>query len=190
MTKSAAAAACCLAAAYPFAVYFGLEVFEPRHLAGLVVLVALCRAATVRRLCGAVDVVIIGVTASLAAGIAWSNSEALLRFYPVVVTLGLLATFGWSLWRRPSMIERFARLREPALSDAAVAYTRRVTQLWCVFFVFNAAVALYTALAASRATWALYNGFLSYVLVGTLFAIEWLVRRRVLHRVELASGRG
>ena len=32
------------------------------------------------------------------------------------------------------MIERFARIREPNLSMQAVSYTRRVTQVWCVFF--------------------------------------------------------
>jgi len=60
-----------------------------------------------------------------------------------------------------------------------VAYTRRVTQVWCGFFVLNGSVALVTALWASDATWALYNGLISYCLMGCLFAGEWLVRRKV-----------
>jgi len=58
----------------------------------------------------------------------------------------------------PSMIERLARLREPRLPQAAIAYTRRVTQVWCVFFAINGAIALVTAIWASDQVWALYNG--------------------------------
>ncbi len=57
-------------------------------------------------------------------------------------------------------------------------YTRRVTQVWCGFFVLNGGLALCTALWASDAGWALYNGLVAYVLMGLLFAGEWLVRRR------------
>ena len=65
-----------------------------------------------------------------------------------------------------------------------VAYTRRVTQVWCGFFVRQRRRSRSaTALWASEAVWALYNGVLSYVLMGLLFAGEWLVRRRVRARI-------
>jgi uncharacterized membrane protein len=188
--KAAAVAGGCLAFAYPFAVYFGLGAFEPRHLAFVLVLAALGRVAAARRYFGRADVAIVAVTAILAGAIAWSNSELMLRFYPVVISGGLLAAFAQTLLRPPSMIERFARLSEPDLGAAGVAYTRRVTQAWCVFFAANGAIALYTAVAASRETWLLYNGFISYLLVGAMYGGEWLIRRRVLNRVELAESRG
>ena len=75
------------------------------------------------------------------------------------------------------MIERFARLGEADLPPAAIGYTRRVTQIWCVFFVGNGALAIYTALYASRDDWALYNGCIAYLLMGALFGGEWLFRR-------------
>jgi uncharacterized membrane protein len=188
--KAVAIAGGCLAVAYPFAVYFGLDAFEPRHLAFVIVLAALGRVASARRYFGRSDLAIVAVTAVLAGAIAWSNSELLLRFYPVVISLGLLAAFGHTLRRPPSMIERFARLREPHVGAAGIAYTRRVTQVWCVFFAMNASIALYTAVAASRETWLLYNGFISYLLLGVLYAGEWLVRRRMLNRLELGESRG
>lgn len=77
------------------------------------------------------------------------------------------------------MIERFARLRHPDLPEAGVHYTRQVTQVWCGFFFVNALVAAWTAVAVSREAWALYNGLIAYVLMGTLFAGEWLVRQRL-----------
>ena len=188
--KAAAIAGGVLAAAYPFAVYFGLDAIEPRTLALVVAIAAGLRVLQVKRIFGAAEVATLGATALLAAAIAWSNSEDLLELYPVVVSLGLLASFGLTLKRGPSMIERFARLREPDLGPAGVLYTRRVTMVWCAFFAINAAIAAWTALAASREAWLLYNGFVSYCLVGALFAGEWLVRKRVLVRLALAESRG
>jgi uncharacterized membrane protein len=80
------------------------------------------------------------------------------------------------------MIERMARLSDPALPAYAIAYTRRVTQVWCGFFVMNGTLALLTAVWASAAIWSLYNGVLAYVLMGCLFAGEYLVRIVVRRR--------
>ena len=57
---------------------------------------------------------------------------------------------------------------EPDFPPAAVVYTRRVTQVWCGFFVVNGLIAVATALWASTAVWTLYNGLLSYVAMGVL----------------------
>jgi uncharacterized membrane protein len=51
-----------------------------------------------------------------------------------------------------------------------------------VFLGINGALAVYTAFYASREIWALYNGFVAYLLMGALFAGEWLVRRHVIAR--------
>jgi uncharacterized membrane protein len=91
----------------------------------------------------------------------------------------MLAVFSTSLRFGPPLVERLARLQEPDLPPFAVAYTRRVTQVWCGFFVLNGSLALLTALYASDRVWMLYNGLLAYVMMGVLFAGEWLVRRRV-----------
>lgn len=64
-----------------------------------------------------------------------------LLYYPLAVSLALLCLFGWSLTRPMSLVERLARLQDPALPPAAIGYTRRVTQVWCGFFVINGALA-------------------------------------------------
>ncbi len=109
---------------------------------------------------------------------AWNGALAM-RLYPVFMTGAILIAFASTLVNPPSMIERFARLAEPDLPDSGVAYTRKVTMVWCVFLALNLCVALWTALTASLEMWALYNGFVSYVLMGLLFAGEFLVRRQV-----------
>jgi uncharacterized membrane protein len=94
------------------------------------------------------------------------------------VNVVLLIAFSTTLILPPSMIEIFARMSEPDLPLAAIAYTRRITQIWCGFFIVNGAIALATAIWASEATWSLYTGIISYVLMGALFGGEYLYRQR------------
>ncbi|MFM9799572.1 hypothetical protein ACKKBJ_10915 [Aeromonas dhakensis] len=106
-----------------------------------------------------------------------------LLYYPLAVSLCLLCLFGWSLTRPMSLVERLARLQDPALPAAAIGYTRRVTQVWCGFFVINGALAAFTIWHGDLALWSLYNGFVSYLLMGGLMGAEYLVRRRLLKRL-------
>ncbi|MCX4160849.1 MULTISPECIES: hypothetical protein [Paraburkholderia] len=128
-------------------------------------------ATSLRRLT-AIDWCVAGVLSVVSAAIVATNSEMLLRLYPSLVNLGLLVAFGATLVRGPSMIEKFARLRTPALSEHAVHHTRRVTQIWCGFFVLNGAFSAYTGLYWARDAWSLYNGAISYGLIGLLLVGE------------------
>jgi len=171
---------------YPVVIFFGLQVLEPRYVAALLALLLVLRRRhdASRFLCGTsrVEITVILCLLALVAVTTLTNSEILLRLYPAAMSFGTLVVFGSSLIHPPSMIERFARLRQPELSPAGVGYTRRVTQVWCVFLGINGALAVYTAFYASREIWALYNGFVAYLLMGALFAGEWLVRRHFIAR--------
>ena len=170
---------------YPLLVWLALGHVGPRWVALGLAALALARATFAReRFWLAVAMAV----ALLAAASAWFDGWAPLKLYPVVVNLALLVAFAASLRRGPSAIERLARLREPSLPPAAVAYTRRVTQVWCVFFAANAAISAATAVWADAAGWALYNGVVAYVAMGALMGGEWLVRRRV--RARRAGARG
>lgn len=170
--------------AYPALIYFGLTILEPRILALLLgALLLLRNRRAVTGLCSGLrrtDRLSLWLLGTLTAATFITNSETLLRLYPVAVNLGLLALFGFSLLNQPSLVERIARLRHPDLPPAGVRYTRRVTQIWSAFFAINATAAGWTAFWTDRDTWVLYNGFIAYFLIGALMAGEWLVRRRVM----------
>lgn len=168
-----------LTLAYPFVVFFSIGRFEPRWLSLILVALAVTRAIATREamwLAAAAGACVLALVSMI------GNALLPLKLYPVLVSVALLAVFASSLRFPPTVIERIARQREPELPPHAVHYTRQVTQVWCGFFVFNGTVALATALYASDAVWALYNGMLSYLLMGLLFAVEWLVRQRVRAR--------
>lgn len=170
--------------AYPLIVYLCLGRLEPRWLAVLLVALGLVRLGVGRT---ATAWAIAGAAVFLAMLTWWGNDWMPLKLYPVGVNGLMLLLFGTSLVHPPSAVERLARLREPNLPLAAVAYTRKVTQVWCVFFALNGLVALATALWASDAVWTLYNGLVSYVLMGTVAGVEWLVRRRVRGRMATST---
>ncbi|MDQ1920577.1 COG4648 family protein [Massilia pseudoviolaceinigra] len=161
---------------YPLAVWYGQGRVEPRWLAVLLVLAALARLPAMK-VSLAARWSAAGALA-LAAVTVMGNAMLPLKLYPVLVNAALLGAFAYTLTTPVSMVERFARMREPDLPPAAVAYTRTVTKVWCVFFVVNGAIALGTALWATQEVWSLYNGVIAYGLMGVLFAAEFLVRLR------------
>lgn len=171
--------------AWPFLIWFGLTSGSLWVLLPLMVLLLLLRLRQSRHKTGPMRFV---VQAVALAGIALCvasyvlKTHQLLLFYPVVVNAVMLTVFGGSLWTAMPLVERLARLREPNLPAEGVRYTRRVTQVWCLFFMVNGAVALFTVLHGDIRIWTAWNGMIAYLLMGTLMATEWLVRRRLLKR--------
>jgi len=170
---------------YPLVVYFGFHRWSPAWVALVLAALLLLRAL------GSRDLVWLAATggALVLAAAGLGGSWAPLKLYPVMVNAVLLAVFGLSLWKPPSVIERIARLREPFLPPEAVAYTRRVTLAWCGFFVVNGTLAAATALWGSEQLWIFYNGLLAYVLMGAFFGAEWLLRLRMRARIAAVGRR-
>ncbi|MGH7886281.1 MAG: hypothetical protein ACREPG_00320 [Candidatus Binatia bacterium] len=159
---------------FPLALWLGEGRVAPAQLAVLLLLAGLARwpisGPTVATRYWAGGTLVLGLLA------LWFDRLLPLRLYPVLVNAALLSVFAYSLFSPPSIIERLARLHEANFPPAAIVYTRRVTQVWCLFFALNGAIALYTALFASMAQWSFYNGFLAYLLMGLLFAGEYCAR--------------
>jgi uncharacterized membrane protein len=172
---------------FPFLVYFGLQVLKPSVLAVVLLgLVGLRLAVDRARVPAWLWPLCWIAVAGLLAAATWAPVAAMTA-YPILVSLGFAAVFGHSLVRGPSIVERIARLREPHLPDWAVTYTRHVTAVWVVFFLLNAAISTATAVSDDLQLWTLYNGVVSYVLMGTLFAGEFAVRTYLRRRQRVTS---
>ena len=175
--RLATAAFVLLAVAYPLLVYFGLKTLSPKTVAftlGGLLLVRLLSGLTNPgglRLGG-----LLLPPLALCAASAYANSREFMLYLPVFTALAMLASFGFTLVRGPSAVETIARLRKPEMSAEEIAYCRRVTEIWVGFFLVNGAVALGTIHWGSMEAWAFYNGFLAYVLMGVLFAVEFVYR--------------
>ncbi|NNL84181.1 MAG: hypothetical protein HKP27_00925 [Myxococcales bacterium] len=176
-----------LAAGYPFLVYFGLLRFGTREVAlfllvavllrgGLAALLALPATGSNRERLRKLAVNFAPVLLLIVAGGLTANHRFLLAL-PVLVNVGMLAVFWRSLSGAASIVEEFARITDPDLSVAERRYCRTVTGVWCVFFALNGLVSALLALAAPISWWTLYTGFIAYLLVGALFAVEFALRR-------------
>jgi len=90
------------------------------------------------------------------------------------------ATFGLAFLRSLSgtpLIEHFARMMKSELSVAQQAHCRSWTRIWGIYLLVLAAIGLALAGWATLTVWTVYVGVLSYVLIGVLFAIEYVIRK-------------
>lgn len=99
------------------------------------------------------------------------------RLYPAVMVAIALSAFAISLFRTP-LVEIFARRAGERLDERGVAYCRQVTVVWTVFLSLHLCATVATVFASDK-VWALYNGCIAYILMGMLFAGEWLYRKKV-----------
>ena len=171
------AAVVILSICYPFMVYWGLQNYDAKLLLPLLLIILALRWLTGTGV-SEHKVVIITLLGIIIIALVW-GSQLSLKFYPVLMNLGFLTLFASSLLSPPTIVERLAKIKEPDLPPEVVVYTRKVTQVWSMFFLFNGIAAAITALWSSDEVWMLYNGFIAYLLIGGLAGGEWLVRQRV-----------
>lgn len=98
------------------------------------------------------------------------------KFYPVIANFTAFAVFFVSSFSEETVIQKFAKMLEGGtLDDFTRNYTRRLTYVWCVFCFLNLSISIATVFMTEK-WWALYNGFISYLALGTMFAVEYIVR--------------
>lgn len=127
----------------------------------------------------------------LAAGLAcfFTNQNIFLKLYSVVISVVLLVVFSSTLLFEPNIIFRFAQLQDKSIRASSTEnlvkkYCRKVTIAWCIFFVCNGSIAAFTAFFCSDKIWAFYSGGISYILMGLMFLVEFIIRKRVNKRME------
>ncbi len=117
------------------------------------------------------------VIAAVFALLGWvSNNGTWLLVLPAATQAAFGLTFLRSLRDTP-LIEHFARMVKPELTAGELAHCRSWTRVWGYYLIVLAAIGLVLAACASLEVWTVYVGIGSYVLVGVLFAVEYVVRK-------------
>ena len=98
-----------------------------------------------------------------------------LKFYPPLCNFFVFMVFFSSLFARETVIQKFARAMGDELKEPAFKYTRRVTYAWSILTFFNFAVSVWTIFLPDK-IWIIFNGCISYILVGLLFLAEYILR--------------
>jgi len=164
---------------YPFLVWFSLDYLQPRSVALLLAGLFLLRSLLQKDQLPGGALLIAPACVLFLLAVALINQTSWLLAYPVFVSLLFFAVFSYSLANPPTVVERLARLEDPELPPKGIAYTRKVTLVWSIFFLANAAVSLATIWHGDPWLWSLYNGCVFYILMGLLMAVEMTIRRKV-----------
>lgn len=166
-----------LSIAYPFVWYVGQRYVDMVYIAAFMAVVwgvrSLMEKVALRK-------GLYFVIAAFFVVVAIGQFQETMYWYPVMVSVLMLIFFAGSLFTKQSIIERLARIQHPNLPETGVQYTRQVTRIWCVFFLLNIAITVSLIVGEYWQAWTVYTGIVSYVLMGILFAAEWLYRRLVL----------
>ncbi len=108
-------------------------------------------------------------------------SLAMLELIPVLLPFGLMLLFARSL--RPgevSWVTRLAERLDGPLSAKALRYTRTVTKVWVAVFAALGLQGMGLAMGASAETWSLFTNGINYILLASVFLVEFMVRQHVL----------
>lgn len=124
----------------------------------------------------------------------FTQNEIFLKLYSVVISATFLAIFASTLFLEPNIIFRFATLADKSIKGSSFenqvkSYCKKVTIVWCCFFILNGSISACTAFIQNiipgisdelaNTIWSVYNGGISYVLMGTLFVVEFIIRKLV-----------
>lgn len=125
--------------------------------------------------------------AAIVAAAAISGSKIVLRLTPFAIQISILAMFALSMRGMP-IIERFARLQKDDLPPDQAAYCRKLTLIWIGVLLANAVLVLAAALWADDALWTILVGPVSYTLLGFVFTVEYLYRKRRFQEFDPKNG--
>ena len=162
-------------ALYPFLVYFGLKYVPPGTL-GLILAIFLAFRFGIlspEEKPVLLPMMVFLIAFALLASVL--GSTKMLLVYPVLVNLFLAITFARSLRGGDSVLLMMVKARKVEIGEYVPPYLYRLTQVWVFFFVLNGVVAAWTC-TQSMEVWAIYNGLISYIAAGCLFAGEFVFR--------------
>ena len=157
---------------YPFVIFYALKQNIAIRFLGLVLL-AMVAVSFLRN--KNKYFFIIGLTLSLF--VIFFNQDVFLKLYPVLMNSAICAIFALSLRKTPLVTQIAQKTQKKPLTKEILKYTRNVTCAWAIFMFINAILSLITVFMSNE-IWALYNGFVSYVLIGMMMLVEYIIRKR------------
>ena len=89
---------------------------------------------------------------------------------------GIFSVFALSLKKVPLVTQIARKMTKGNLDDDQLAYTRLATIAWAIFMFCNTIASLITIFLPYE-IWAIYNGFIAYILIGIMMAAEYTIRK-------------
>jgi uncharacterized membrane protein len=114
-----------------------------------------------------------------------TKSSLTLKIYPALADMVYLVIMGTSILIPPPVVVYFINMFDKKIKDNLPAaffdqYCRKAAIIWCVFFVFDGVMAAVTVFWNPGfwdpdLVWGIYNGGITYVLMGLIFTGEYFI---------------
>ena len=164
--------------AYPFIVFYALQQNVAVKFIGFILLAAVAFSFIRNK---NKYMLVLGLT--LCFFVIVSNQEIFLRLYPVLMNSCVCAIFALSLRKTPIITQFAQKMQHKPLDKHQLIYTKQATKAWAIFMLCNTVISLITVFLSTE-IWTIYNGFISYVLIGIMMLCEYVVRKRI-HRCSI-----
>lgn len=115
------------------------------------------------------------IALALTAAVLLGGGADVFKLYPVFMNATAAAVFLCSLFSKP-LVQTIGETFYGALDARGVAYARKATVAWGVFMSAMTAASFATVFASDN-VWAVFNGFVAYLLLGGMFLAEYICRR-------------
>lgn len=129
--------------------------------------------------------IVVAVVAAIALSGPTNLNDLIIRTQPVAITGMLAFFFGRTLM--PGQVPLIVRIGERfrgELPPSVATYGVRLTVFWTLLFVFLALESAFLGVFGTVFWWSLFTNLINYIIIVSVFVVEYAVRRRVLSDVE------
>ncbi len=157
--------------AYPFMIFYALQQNIAIRFLGLVLLMVV-----IFSFINTKNKYLFVLGLVLCFAIIFFNQEIFLKLYPVLMNASVCAIFALSLRKTPLITQFAQKMCNKPLNNNQITYTKHATIAWAVFMFINTLISFVTVFLSTE-IWTIYNGFISYILIGLMMLIEYFVRK-------------
>lgn len=123
----------------------------------------------------------------------FTDAEKVLKFYPIGIVFLVLWAFGITLFQKNTIVYGFATLTDKTIPDhpglaEIKLYCRRVTKVWCLWFIVNILIDFYFVFFGNFEDWTFFNGPICWAVQIILFTGEFIVRYFVMCKINRKYG--
>ena len=118
------------------------------------------------------------------------DSPIIIKLYPALADLAYLTIMVTSFFFPPPLAYYFINIFDKSIKTKIPkarfdVYCVRASVVWCVYFVIDGITALLTAYFSSDFVWGVYNGGITYAIMGLIFAGEFVILKMKVKKYSL-----
>lgn len=118
-----------------------------------------------------------------------TESKIILKIYPALADLAYLTFFGVSLFIPPPVAFYFVDIFDKKVktiipTERFNQFCKNATISYCIYFFIDGVISAYIVFLPSDTVWGIYNGFVTYALMGLVFIVEFIILKALLKKYK------